>query len=836
MKNLKKISICLLVFSFVLTLTGCGNKHDKSFVDDSAQYTYHSSVDTLPTSWNNHTYQSNDATDILDYTEDGLYVFDYNETKDGYQLVPSMANAMPKDVTKEYVGKYGITEESEHQVYEIELKTWLKYDNGDPITAEDFIKSAQLLLNPKAANFRADSFYNGNLSVYGAEAYVKQGTYALSEFVSAAMGDDEYVDPTTFTTDAEGHLQVNGADVVLDLTSGGNWGNNGLADYAGAGYLDGVTAWSTLEAAADENGQVKLTAETLKATQDCIAALQGYGSVEEYAAAAGDYAYMEFEEMAFLGQVWPEYSWDEVGYFAKDDHTLVIVLTKPLSGFYLNYSLGGSMNLVHNPTYESCQSETGGVYSNSYGTSVETYVGYGPYKLTTYVDSSEAKLERNPYWHGYFEEEHKGQYQTTAISLKQVSEAATRLEMFLKGELDAYGLTAKDMDTYQGSDFTYYTEGDSTWFVAFNPDEEGLLNAEKTATPVTAGNTVVKRILCIKDFRKALSFSLDRAAYELALDPTGSPAKALYGNMIISDPDNGTAYRTTDQAKQVIVDFWGLTDEVGEGKEYATIDAAIESITGYDLEGAKKLFDSAYDQAVAAGYIPAGNNWEIQIIIGQPGSGSSAYYNNGYQLLKKVWTEAVEGTKLEGHIEFTQSQPLGSTNFADYLKQNTIDLLFGVGWTGSALDPYSLIQAYVDPSYQYDPAWDTSSEQLELTINGKKLSASVYDWYLALSGDTITANVVDGTGTEEVTAGTTADNSLRLTILAGIEGAVLQQYDMLPVGLQASAALKGMRIKYYTEEYVFGMGRGGIQYYTYAMNDEEWANYVKEQGGTLDYK
>ena len=59
---------------------------------------------------------------------------------------------------------------------------------------------------------------------------------------------------------------------------------------------------------------------------------------------------------------------------------------------------------------------------------------------------------------------------------------------------------------------------------------------------------------------------------------------------------------------------------------------------------------------------------------------------------------------------------------------------------------------------------------------------------------------------------------------------------MIPVGLASSAALKGMRIKYYTEEYVYGMGRGGIQYYTYAMNDDEWSNYVKEQGGTLDYK
>ncbi len=835
MKKIKKITVCLLVLSFVLTLTGCGNKHDKSYVDDTAKYTYRVATDSLPTSWNNHTYQSNDATDVLDYTEDGLYAFDYNETKDGYQLVPSMASAMPKDVTSDYVGQYGITEESENQVYEIALKDWLKYDNGDPITANDFIKSAQLLMSPEAANYRADNFYAGNLCVYGAEAYVKQGTYSLSAFVSSAMGAEEYVNPSEFTTDSEGHLQVNGADVVLDLTSGGNWGSNSLQDYYDYGYLEDAD-FTPLSEAADENGQVKLTAETLVNLQNCIAVLHGYATVDEYAADAGDYAYQEFEEMAYLGKVWEEYSWDNVGYFAKDDYTLVLVLTKPLSGFYLNYSLSGNMSLVHNTTYENCVNTDGGVYSNSYGTSVETYVGYGPYRLTTYVDGSELAFERNEYWHGYYEEDKAGQYQTTNISIKQVAEAATRLEMFLKGELDSYGLQSTDMADYQGSDFTYYTEGDSTWFIALNPSVEGLKTAEENATPATAGNVVVKRVLALKDFRKALSFSVDRAAYELALDPTGSPAKALYGNMIISDPDNGTTYRSTDQAKQVIVDFWGLTDEIGDGKEYATIDDAIASITGYDLEGAKTLFNAAYDQAVEAGYIPSGDNWEVQIIIGLPGSGSSAYYNNGYVLLSKVWTEAVEGTKFEGHLVFSQSQPLGSTNFSDYLKQNTIDLLFGVGWTGSALDPYSLIQAYVDSNYQYDPSWDTTTTDLTIEINGKNLTATVYDWYLALSGETITATVEGGTETEEITAGTSADATLRLDILAAIEGAVLQQYDMIPVGLQASASLKGMRINYYTEEYVYGMGRGGIQYYTYAMNDDEWSSYVAEQGGTLDYK
>ena len=831
----KSLILVLVLLLCVGSLTGCKKKHDHSYVDDTTTYTMRFAVNSMPTSWNNHTYQSNDATNVIDYTEDGLYVFDYNDTKDGYKIVPGMAVDMPKDVTKQYIGKYGLTEGAEDQAYEIELKDWLKFDNGDPITAQDFIESAKRLMNPTAANYRADNFYSGNLKIVGAEDYVKQGTYSYGEFVSENYGDDEYVDPAEFTKDADGFFKNGDFDVVLDINDGGNWGS-ALSLYAAYGYLEGVDAYSVLEAAADEDGKVKLNDETLKALQDCIAALHGHPDVESYAAEAGDYAYKEFEEMAILGKAWPEYKWEDVGYFAKDDHTLVIILTKPLSGFYLNYALCSNMNLVHIATYDKCTTVTDGVYTNNYGTSVDTYVGHGPYKLVEYLADSNMAMARNEYWHGYFEEEHKGQYQTTNITFKQVSDASTRLEMFLKGELEQYGLQKEDMDDYQGSQFTYFTEGDSTWFIAFNPDETALGNAELAASPVTAGNKVVKRIICIKEFRQAMSFSVDRAAYQLALDPTGAPAKALYGNMIISDPDNGTAYRTTQEAKEVIVNFWGLADAYGEGKEYKDIDAAIESISGYDLQGAKKLFDIAYEKSVEAGYIPADSDaWEIQIIIGQPGSGSSAYYNNGYQLLKQVWTEAVKDTKLEGHLSFTQSQPLGSSAFSDYLKNNTVDLLFGVGWTGSALDPYGLMQAYVQSNYQYDPATDYTSITTDVEIDGKVYTAPTYDWYLALSGEDVTVKAADGSELV-VNAGTKAENSLRLNVLAAIEGTVLQQYTMIPVGLDASATLKCMRLQYYTEEFVFGMGRGGIQYNTYKMDDNEWANYVKENGGTLDYK
>ena len=834
--SIKKLSIYLLVLTLVLSLVGCGDKHDKSYVDDKADYTYRVAVNSMPTGWNNHTYTSNDATYVMNYSEDALYVFDYNDAKDGYKIVNGMANAAPKDVTSSYIGKYGIEEGAEHRVYEIELKTWLKYDNCDPITAHSFVESVKLLLNPLAANHRADGMYTGNLKIYNAENYLKGGTYGYGAIVSEEYLDEEYIPLDSFEV-VDGYYQYEGKDIVLNINDGGNWGSPLSRYYGAKRIVKNADAYLALEAAADEAGYVKLNEELYMLASDIIAELHGHDNAEAYAAAVGDYAYQELQEMAFFGQNYPVIDFSEVGFFAKNDKTLVIVLNKPLTGFYLNYALCTNFHLVHVPTYTACESMEGGVYTNSYGTSVDTYVGHGPYALTTFIDGSEMKLTRNPYWHGYYEKEHAGEYMTTAVSYKQVSEAATRLEMFLKGELDSYGLQAEDMADYQGSDFTYYTEGDSTWFIAINPNESALANSEANSSPTTPGNVVVKRILCIKEFRMALSFSVDRAAYSLALDPTGAPAKALYGNMIISDPENGVAYRTTDQAKQVIVDFWGMANDIGEGKEYATVDDAIDAITGYDLAGAKELFNTAYDIAVAEGYIPADSDkWEIKIIIGQPGSGSSKYYINGFTLLSQVWTEAVVGTKLEGHLVFEFSQPLGSSGFANYLKNNTVDLLFGVGWTGSALDPYGLMEAYVAPRYQYDSSFDYTKVDCVVNVDGKDLVTDALSWYYALSGEDVEVKVVGSDEVVVVNAGTSADPKLRLDILAAIEGVVLQQYNMIPVLLDASASLKGMRIKYYTEEYIFGVGRGGVQYYTYAMNDAEWAAYVAEQGGTLDYK
>jgi len=513
----------------------------------------------------------------------------------------------------------------------------------------------------------------------------------------------------------------------------------------------------------------------------------------------------------------------EVGLFATADDKLVIVLTKPLEGFYLLYSLTSSW-LVHEETYKACETEKDGVYNNTYGTSVATTKSYGPYKLVDFQADKQYVFERNDLHYDV----KAGFYQTTKWVVDLVAEASTRLELFLKGELDSYGLSVDDMEDYQASDFTYYTEGDSTFFIALNPNMDAL-----KASQEAVGADVNKTIITVLEFRQALSYALDRNAFALAADPTASPAFGVFSSQIISDPENGVAYRTTDEAKMVIAEFWGVADEIGEGKLYATLDDAIDSITGYNPTKAKELFNVAYDKAIAEGLMD--DNDVIEIKIGTPNATSQAY-KNGYDFLSSCYTEAVKGTKLEGKLRFTIDNTLGN-GFADALRANQVDMLFFVGWTGSALDPYGLMEAYTTADYQYDPAWDTSAAMWDITLkDGKTYTASVLDWTMTMAGQEIT--IFDKDGNSKSFKCGTADNNPedRFAILAGLEGAILSTYDMIPLTGDASAALKGQQIKYGTEEYVFGVGRGGLKYMTYHYSDAEWAAHVEKEGGKLEYK
>ena len=815
---MKKLLSLVLAVVMVLGLVACGGNGGSETTAPvetttpavEGTYTYNYALAEFPTNWNYHTYQTNIDAEILDYISSSFYVFDYNETKDGYAMVDGMAVGDPVDVTADYVGQYGIVEGDTAKAYILNLRQDLKWQDGTPITANDFVESAKRLLNPEAQNYRADVMYAGSVQIHNAEAYLKQGQVNMTENNLAPtrylVADLVKAEDGTYTT-PDGIPMYIATGFALTDWLGGN-----TLQYYVEGYGDAmfdVESFNALAAMANEEGLVAATDETIDLLTKVITFSADWG---ESADNIPDYLVYEV--------TYPEVAWENVGWFAKSDYELVFVMDAPLDGFYLKYNLPSP--LVNIEMYDACASVVDGVYTNTYCTSAETTMSYGPYKLTSYQADKQYVLEKNEYFYDLSEDT----YQATSIVVDCVKEASTRLELFLQGKLDTFGLTKDYMDEYQMSDYCYYATGDSTFAMVFNPDAEALVTAQ-----AAAGENINKTILTIKEFRQAMSYALDRNAFCLATSPMNAPGFGLFSGLIISDPESGTAYRTTDVAKNVLAEFWGVSEEYGEGKLYADIDEAVDSITGYNLAKAKELYDLAYDMAIEQGLMDEDDVVEIK--IGTPNN-TSTFYNNGYEFLVNNYTEAVKGTKLEGKLTFSRDDTLGNA-FADALKNNQVDMLFGVGWTGSALDPYGLIEAYVYTDNQYDDSTDFTAITCDIEINGTVYTASVQDWQKIMNGAACTITAADGS-TMEYSCGTAdKDPETRLAILGALEGAVLQNYNFLPIMDDASAQLRGQQIEYYTEEYIFGMGFGGMKYYTFNYTDAEWDAYVASNGGELDY-
>ena len=236
---------------------------------------------------------------------------------------------------------------------------------------------------------------------------------------------------------------------------------------------------------------------------------------------------------------------------------------------------------------------------------------------------------------------------------------------------------------------------------------------------------------------------------------------------------------------------------------------------------------------------------------------TSATYQNGYDYLTNQWAKVAQGTKFEGKITFKSDSSIAD-NFGEALRTGIVDILYMVGWTGSALDPYGLVSAYIDDNQRYDQgvnyravskdvtfdsvvvAKDEAGKE-QVTLTDVTLRVNIYDLACSsLAGKYIqVTDVTNGDGEDApkyyLNCGSSASYETRLKALAACEGAILEQYTMLPLIDDSSASLKSYKINYKTETYVFGMGFGGIKYYSYNYDDAQWAEYVDSQGGTLTY-
>ncbi len=813
--------------------------------DSDREYVYKDSVGTMATNWNPHTYQTNDDAYPADFLRVGLYNFIFNdalhpiegrEAYNGYVIVPELAASDPVDVTEQMKKdhpEFNIPESATAgYAYTIDLNKDATWEDGTPINAETYVESMKRLLDPKLINYRASDYYSGDLCIAGAEAYANSGKVVNT--VNSSDGETiAYPLDTLVKGDDGKYTTPNNEPIYIGLKVGYAQGSDySLEDLTSMGYMSEET-YNALAALADEDGYVPVTDETLDLLYSFTSS-DNWGNEPRETLAL----YMTYVKTYDVAD-----DFSKVGCFASGDYQITLVFGKSLAGFYLYYNLTSTW-LVEPTLYDSCLKQDGDLWTSTYNTSVETTKSYGPYKLTSYQADKQMVFERNENWYGYKDGKHiyvdpednetYPMYQTTKIVCDVVTESATNKLMFLKGELMTYGLQAEDIDAYKNSEYAHKTPSETIYFFIFNGYKAAIDNREANEGFDTSKYDL--QTMTLKSFRKAIAVSYDKELMASTISPARSGGYGLIGNNYIYDPENAAKYRDTDYAKQALCDFYSV-----DVSKFKSLDEAAASITGYDPVAAKELFKEAFDEAIAAGYITDNDNdgKSDQIVsIEYCSSQTNDFMTKTVAYLNEKIQEVTKDTPFEGKIEFVLSAPYG-TAWSDKIKSGMSDVVLA-GWSGSALNPFSLSDLYVNPSYMYDGQWfDATSVQAELEVNTakvgetpkmEKVTMNLREWSDALNGATVTVNGKDYCFGDGI-----ADVDTRLSILAMIETNILQTYDYIPMLQNAGLSLLSQQVYYVVDEYNPIMARGGITYLKYNYDETEWAAYVAEQGGELKY-
>lgn len=815
MKTKKIVRVLFTVLLFVLvSVAAIGCDPDKEETEKT--YTYNTYTALSPSNWNELTYQDNNDLQIMSYIKSDFFEFDFEFDEEGnvvdgkYSVEYSAATKL-EDVTKEYAAdeKWGLSENDKNRAYKITLRNDLKWDDGTAIKAEDFVYSMQQQLDPLFQNYRADSFYIGATIIHNAENYYKQGQKIFVD--NYATEEAKYVIADLKKGTDGVYTLPNGSPVKFALEDALVWcGGKTVTDYAD--YLD-ADSFAALQALADENGRVPVTDATIALVTTLIDT-DDWG--HEPATNVPFYMVYEHEYV--------EMDFDEVGIFAASDYELVLILDKELPllnedgslSYKAAYNMSG-LPLVKKDLYEANKvAPVAGttLWTSTYNSSVASTASWGPYKLTTFQAGKEYVLSRNENWYGYTAKLYEGQYQTQKIYCETISEWSTAWMKFQKGEIDNIGIDPSIAADYKSSERAYYTPDDFVASLQLQSNKEQLKARE------TEG--VNKTILSYVEFRKALSLGTNRKEFTAQTTTSSLPGFGLFNSMHYYDVANGGVYRNEDVAKQVLCDIYNI-----DVSKFASLDEAVDSITGYDLTAARALVTEAYNKAIAAGDLKATDKVVLTMGTGTLNETMTRRFN----YLQESWKKLVETTPLEGKLEF-ESKEIGDT-WANDFRNGGYDICMG-GWTGAAWDPGYFLLAYLSPSYMYSKAWDTSKAMLEFTMPGVgKDGADVTDtlsllgWYDCLNG---------ATGAKYNFGPGAIPESKRLLLIAALEKEILKVYYTVPLYNNYGASLISYKTEYITYEYNTFMSYGGLRYMTYNYDDAEWTNLVKSEGGEIDYK
>ena len=808
---------------------------------------YNTTTAVMPSNWNEMTYADGNDTQILSYIGSSFFSYDYkfkNDEKfledgsinkdaivDGAFTTNYDAATKLEDVTKTVDAKWGYTADQKAEggyAWKITLRTDLKWHDGTPINAHDFVYSMQQQLDPAFMNFRANTYYD-TLKIKGSRAYFfqnQEGTYETvaslgyaNNAAARAAGETVYVKPTDLFGGIDTFVDENGVAMPEWIT-----GDTLYADPAD---------WAAGTAA--DNG---LDANWIFATYE--AAYLDVGCAYETSVAI------------FVENKIREFAWEDVGMYAVDDYSFVVCLDKAYSFLTEEGDLSvwaayymSSLPLVHKGLYEASKQapkEGSTLWTSNYNSSLATTASWGPYKLVAFEAGSHYRLERNENWYGYSMETNKNQYNVTAINCRKVEEATTQWMGFLAGEYDNSSLDTHNVDEYLDSKYVHFSEGATGTY--------GMQLFSNLTVLKNSNNN--NGILAIADFRQAFNLALNRSDIIEKIWPgTATPCFGLvnvayyYDVEGAADREDGGKYRNSTIAKEGILRAYGYTQT---GDKWSinnltglTTDEAYETLTGYNLTLAKEKMRAAIAELEGnAEFYGYDSSKKITLVYGSSADTDKQRFRANY--LQGVLDTLVAGTSLEGKIEVKFDASAGS-KWADAFRSGATQIGFGYGFQGNAFNPFDIIGAFVNPddSLNYHMYWDTSAVNLTLTMPagnyagaGKTITMSAQNWYFCLNG------IAAENGAPETynwDAGF-APTEVRLMILSALEELTIKESRSIMLIADSGGSFLGAKFNQFSDSYNTFMGFGGIRYMEVAYTDAEWTAFVNANNGDLsaEYK
>ena len=833
MKKMTKILALVLALVLVVAcFAGCKKPvtDPTNGEDAKIEYTYRGSTTALGDNWNPHTWETS-ADDLSSYLQTPLATMSIKDSEKGiYQWVFKAATSVT-DVTKDNqadLTKYKVTlpegqtvEQTEKgYVFEIKLNPNMKWQDGTAINADTYIYSMKALLDPAMRNYRANLYYDGESAVAGGNAYYNSGAPLYDPMVPP------YEDTPDYSFDLDAAVKAGKAYIAMDSYTTTLMGSSySFAWMASNGYADAEIV-KALSDAANPYGYTQVTAENLESVKTLISQVMSAFGVDMSTLPEAEATGLYMEGMwAFNDKYGDKVEYDAtVGCYKVDDYTIRYVTQAQIDYNYFLTSCTSNW-LVHEGLYEAGKDTTGALVTTDYCTKVENTMSYGPYKMESLQAEKQMVFVQNENYYEYKKNDdgtlsattdylvdgkNVESWKTTKVIIDVMTPEASK-QAFLKGELTEWAPSADEVPNYTTSEQMYKVDETYTMRLFFHTNLDTLktLDAE--------GGNVNSVVLSNKNFRKAMSFAIDRAELvtaTAAYKPAYSMLSSLYFYNVYEDP--ASIYRNSEPAMQAICNLYGV--EYGEGTPYADLTAAYKSINGYNVTEASELFKLACEELVAEGLYTEGADIKIQ--LGYSAGAMSAADHQYVALLNKYFNAAAEGTGI-GSI---------TIEAVDNLNNRYNDVANGVyamghgAWGGAAFYPYTMFQVYCDDEYvnpiHEKGSWDPATETLTMDVNGEEVTMTWKEWSRSMAGTGPFAN---------------EPHEVKLQILANLEENMLGMYNLIPLNTTTACSMLSYKMSYYTEIYSIMYGFGGLRLLNYNYTDAEWAEFVAENNGQIGY-